>query len=200
MHGRGHICDPKPFLSPEDYLLRERRAEIRSEYFRGEAFAMAGASFEHSLIKDNLAREIGNQLKEGPCRVVTSDMRVKISATGLYAYPDVVIVCGKPEFEDAHVDTLLNPKVIVEVLSDSTEKYDRGFKFGHYRQIPSLEGYVLIAQDRTSIDRYVRRADESWLLTPFEDPAGMFQLDSVAVYIPLREIYRGVTFPENAGR
>ena len=191
---------PKSFLSPEEYLVRERRAEFRSEYYRGEAFAMAGASFEHSLIKDNLAGETRSQLKEGPCRVVTSDMRVKISATGLYAYPDVVIVCGKPEFEDAHVDTLLNPKVIVEVLSDSTEKYDRGFKFGHYRQIPSLEEYVLIAQDRTSIDRYVRRGDGSWLLTPFEDPAGTFQFDSVAVRVPLREIYRGVTFPENAGR
>ena len=148
---------PKPSLTPQEYLARERRATEKSEYYRGEIFAMAGASFEHSLIKDNLARESGNQLKDKPCRVITSDLRIKVNATGLYTYPDAVIVCDEPKFEDAQVDTLLNPRVIVEVLSDSTEKYDRGGKFAHYRQIPSLQEYVLVAQDR-ALNRQSPRA------------------------------------------
>src|SRR6516164_9839252 len=113
----------KRLLTSEEYLARERKADYRSEFYRGEMFALAGASWEHTLIKDNLAREAGNQLKTGPCRVVTSDLRVKVSATGLYTYPDVVIVCDEPQFEDQVMDTLLNPRILVEVLSDSTEKY-----------------------------------------------------------------------------
>ena len=120
---------PKRLLSPQEYLALERQADVRSEYHHGEIFAMAGASWEHTLIKDNLAREAGNQLKSGPCRVLTSDLHVKVNATGLYTYPNVVIVCDVPQFEDKVMDTLLNPRVVVEVLSDSTEKYDRGVKF-----------------------------------------------------------------------
>src|SRR4051812_47383548 len=115
----------KQLISPEEYLARERLAEHRSEFHRGEVFAMAGASWEHTLIKDNLAREAGVQLKSGLCRVLTSDMRLKVSATGLYSYPDITIVCDQPQFEDKVFDTLLNPSAIVEVLSESTEKYDR---------------------------------------------------------------------------
>src|SRR5262249_28209470 len=159
---------PTRRISPEEYLAQERLADFKSEYLRGEVFAMAGASYPHTLIKDNLAQEAGTQLKSGPCRVLTSDMRVRVNATGLYTYPDVVIVCDEPEFEDAVFDTLLNPRALVEVLSDSTEKYDRGAKFGHYRQIPSLQEYVLVAQDRPLVERYVRQADNSWLLTVFE--------------------------------
>src|SRR5437899_10893867 len=102
---------PTHFLSPEEYLARERMAAYRSEYYRGEIFAMAGASWEHTLVKDNLAREAGNHLKSGPCRVLTSDLRVKVGATGLYTYPDIVIVCDKPQIEDKVRDTLLNPRV-----------------------------------------------------------------------------------------
>jgi Uma2 family endonuclease len=144
---------PTRRLSPEEYLAQERLAECRSEYLRDEVFAMARTSYEHALIKDNLAREAGNQLENGPCRVVTSDLRVKVDASGLYTYPDIVIVCDEPEFEDAAFDTLLNPRAIVEVLSDSTEKYDRGVKFGHYRQLRSLQEYVLVAQDRLLVER-----------------------------------------------
>ena len=138
----------KTLLTPAEYLARERAAEFRSEFYRGEMFAMSGASWAHSVIKDNLAWETRNQLQGGPCRVVTSDLRVKVSATGLYTYPDLLIVCGEPEFEDEVFDTLLNPRVIVEILSDSTEKYDRGTKFTQYRQLSSLQEYVLVAQDR----------------------------------------------------
>jgi Uma2 family endonuclease len=187
-------------LSPQEYLAQERRAEFRSEYFAGEVFAMAGASYEHTLIKDNVAREAGNQLKDSPCHVLTSDMRVKIDATGLYTYPDMTIVCDKPQFEDAFVDTLLNPRVIVEVLSDSTEKYDRGRKFAHYRQVPSLHEYVLVTQDQPLVERYVRQPDGSWLLTAFDKLLDVFIFASVPVQIQLAEIYRGVDLAEAAER
>jgi Uma2 family endonuclease len=191
---------PKHLLSPQEYLVRERLADFRSEFYRGEMFAMAGASWEHTLIKDNLARETGNQLQGGPCRVLTSDLRVKIDATGLYTYPDVVIVCDQPQFEDDKFDTLLNPRTIVEVLSDSTEKYDRGIKFAHYRQLPSLEEYVLAAQDQSLVERYVRQPDGSWVLTAFNDLTQTFAFTSIAVRVALADIYRGVEFPAAPSR
>src|SRR5947209_3009314 len=142
---------PKTLLTTQEYLARERKAEFRSEFYRGEMFAMAGASWEHTLIKDNIAHEARNQLDDGPCRVLTSDLRVKVDATGLYTYPDVIIVCDEPMFEDRMFDTLLNPRCLMEVLSDSTEKYDRGEKFKHYRRVPSLQEYILIAQDEALV-------------------------------------------------
>jgi Uma2 family endonuclease len=190
----------KRLLSPEEYLARERQAEFRSEFYRGEMFAMAGASWEHTLIKDNLAAEIRQQLKNGPCQVVTSDLRVKVDATGLYTYPDVIVVCDKPEFEDKVLDTLLNPQILVEVLSDSTEKYDRGAKSVHYRRIPSLREYVLIAQDRPLVERYVRQPDGGWLLMEFNELSQTLAFATIPARIALADIYRGVEFPENAGR
>ena len=190
----------KPLLSPAEYLARERRAEWRSEFYRGEMFAMAGASWEHTLIKDNLAREAGNQLKGGPCQVVTSDLRVKVSVTGLYTYPDMVVVCDQPQFEDQVQDTLLNPRVIVEVLSDSTERYDRGTKFAHYRELPSVQEYVLVAPDRPLVERYVRQPDDSWLLTAFRALTETFEFGSIAASIPLADIYRGVQLPDAPSR
>jgi Uma2 family endonuclease len=186
----------KRFLTPEEYLAQERLADFKSEYLCGEVFAMAGATWEHTLTKDNLAAETRSQLKNGPCHVLTSDMRVRVHATGLYTYPDIAIVCDEPQFEDEVLDTLLNPRVLVEVLSDSTEKYDRGAKFGHYRQIPSLQEFVLVAQDQFLVERYVRQVDGSWLLTVFSDPKGEFAFASIPVRVPLAEIYRGVKFPE----
>lgn len=191
---------PHTILTPQQYIEQERRAEFKSEFYRGEVFAMAGATFEHTLIKDNIAREAGVQLKQASCVVLTSDIRVKINPTGLYTYPDVVIVCDKPQFEDNHFDTLLNPRIVIEVLSDSTENYDRGKKFSHYRQIASLREYVLVGQDRPLLERYVRQDDQSWILTVFDDLTQTFEATTIPVRIPLAEIYRGVTFPENAGR
>jgi Uma2 family endonuclease len=190
------VRKPTVLLTPQEYLNRERAADFRSEYFCGEMFAMAGARFEHTLIKDNIAAEARAQLRGGPCRVVTSDLRVKVSATGLYTYPDLVIVCDEPQFEDDVRDTLLNPRVIGEVLSESTEKYDRGAKFEHYQKVPSVQEYVLIAQDRPFVERYVRQADGSWSYTSFDGLAATYPFASVAVQIPLAEIYHGVTFPE----
>ncbi len=190
----------KTYLTAEEYLARERLANFRSEFYRGEMFAMAGARWEHTLIKDNLARLAGNQLEGGPCRVLTSDLRVKISATGLYTYPDIVVVCDEPQFEDNQFDTLLNPRVVVEVLSDSTEKYDRGTKFAHYRQLPSVQEYVMVAQDRPLVERYVRQDDNTWLLSVFSDLAQTFAFGSIDVQVALADIYRRVAFPETTDR
>jgi Uma2 family endonuclease len=191
---------PKRLLSPQEYLAQERLADFRSEFYGGEMFAMAGASWEHTLIKDNMAGEARNQLKSRPCHVLTSDLRVKITATGLYTYPDIVVVCDEPQFEDDKFDTLLNPRTLVEVLSDSTEKYDRGLKFGHYRQLPSVQEYVLVAQDRPLVERYVRQADNSWVLTVFSELAQTFAFGAIPVHIALADIYRGVAFPETPNR
>jgi len=191
---------PTKLLTPQEYLARERPADFRSEFYRGEMFAMAGASWEHTLIKDNLAGEARNGLKDGPCRVLTSDLRVKVTATGLYTYPDIVVVCDEPQFEDSMFDTLLNPRVVVEVLSDSTEKYDRGTKFAHYRQMPSVREYVMVAQDCPRVERYVRQDDGTWVLTVFSDLEKTFAFGSIPVKVPLADIYRGVAFPETTKR
>jgi Uma2 family endonuclease len=191
---------PKRLLTPEEYLAQERKADFRSEYLRGEVFAMAGGTWGHCLIKDNLAREAGSQLRDTPCRVFTSDLRVKVTSTGLYTYPDLVFVYDEPQFEDETPDTLLNPRVVVEVLSDSTEKYDRGVKFAHYRTIPSFQEYVLVAQDQALVERYVRQPDNSWLLTAFTDIGQVFEFVSVPVRVPLAEVYRKVAFPKEPTR
>ena len=191
---------PTCLLTPQEYLARERKAAFRSEFYRGEMFAMAGASKEHTYIKDNLAGETRSQLKGGSCRAMTSDIRVKVNATGLYTYPDMVVVCDEALYEDREVDTLLNPRVVVEILSDSTEKYDRGVKFGHYRQVPSIQEYVLIAQDRPLVERYLRQQDGSWVLMAFDDMARTFDFGSIPVQVALAEIYRDVEFPESKAR
>jgi Uma2 family endonuclease len=186
----------KRLLTPQEYLAQERAAPFKSEYYRGETFAMAGAKHQHCLVKVNLAGETRSGLKDGACQVMTSDMRVKVDATGLYTYPDIVIVCDRPKFEDNVFDTLLNPLVLIEVLSDSTEGYDRGPKFAQYRRIPSLREFVLAAADRVRIERYIRQPDDNWLLTEFADANGEFAFASVPVRVSIAEVYRGVEFPD----
>jgi Uma2 family endonuclease len=186
---------PKPRLTPEQYLAIERKAAFRSEYYNGEMFAMAGVSKEHSRVKDNLIVLIGSRLWGGSCRTHSSDMRVKVSRTGLYTYPDIVITCGEERYEDDVVDTLLNPQVVIEVLSDSTEKYDRGKKFRHYQQIDSFREYVLVSQDEPVVERFVRQADGSWATTFVEGLDREFAFATVPVRVPLADIYAGVTFP-----
>ena len=186
---------PKQFITPEQYLYRERNAEFRSEYFRGEMFAMAGASANHNLIVGNCVQNIGQQLKKKPCRVYPSDLKLRIQATGLYTYPDLSVVCGEPQLESDHGDVLLNPVVLIEVLSDSTEAYDRGKKFEHYRTIPSLKHYVLVAQDRHSIDCFSLNPDGSWSLTACQTPTGMVELATIDSQLSAVEVYDKVVFP-----
>ena len=185
---------PKTKLTSAEYLAKERKAEFRSEFYRGEMFAMAGNSREHSLIVGNLIREIGTQFKGRRCEVHPTEIRVKVSASGLYTYPDVVVVCGEPVFEDDTFDTLLNPTVLIEVLSPSTESYDRGAKAGQYRRLPSLREYVLITQDRAQVEVFIRQDNGDWLLREAGDLDSSVVLSSVSVSLPLREIYDRITF------
>jgi Uma2 family endonuclease len=189
---------PKKRYTPEEYLASECRAEFKSEYFNGEIFAMAGASRQHVRIGRNLIARIDEQLHETPCEVLGSDMRVKISSTGLYTYPDVTITCGELQFEDKSVDTLLNPKVIFEIMSDTTEAYDRGKKFDHYRQIQSLSEYVLVSQTEPLVERYTRQPDDSWLLTVFKGLEAVLELESVACRLSLADVYFKVSFESEA--
>ncbi|HRX72095.1 MAG: Uma2 family endonuclease [Candidatus Competibacteraceae bacterium] len=179
--------------TPEQYLILERQANYKSEYVSGGIFAMAGASKEHNQIAFNLAGELHSQLKNRPCLAYLNDLRVKVSATGLYTYPDVAALCDEPDFEDAHMDTLLNPSVIIEILSPSTEAYDRGDKFAHYRRLPSLMEYVLIAQDKVRIEHYIRQ-DKQWVLTEMDHLDDMLCLVSIQCEIPLREIYAKIEY------
>jgi Uma2 family endonuclease len=172
----------------EDYLTLERNAPYKSEFHDGEIYAMTGASRQHNLIAFNIAGELRDQLKNRPCEAYISDMRVKAATARSYHYPDITVVCGTPQFEDAHVDTLLNPTVLIEVLSPSTEAYDRGGKFAHYRKIASLCEYLLVTQDQPSIERYLRQGDV-WLLTEAVELDATVSLESIGCTLNLREVY-----------
>lgn len=181
-------------ITPQEYLIRERKASIKSEFYQGEIFAIGGGSANHSVIAANFVREAGNALRDKPCIVFNSDLRVQVQSTGLYTYPDATIVCGELLFDDDHRDTLLNPTVIVEVLSDSTEKYDRGKKSNHYRQIASLKELILIAQDRSHVERFTRQPNGDWLFHEQKELTAGFELKSLGISIAISELYRGVKF------
>lgn len=155
---------------------------------------MAGASRAHNLIVANIVREAGNALKGRACEVYPSDMRVLVEATGLFTYPDITIICGEPRFDDALRDTLVNPTLVVEVLSEPTEADDRGVKAGHYRQIPSLREYVLIATSRPSVERLVRDSHGVWSLREQTNPNGEVHFESVDITLSMPEIYRHIQF------
>lgn len=175
----------------------ERAAEIRHELFRGEVFAMAGATRGHNLIATNFVAELRNALRQRRCEAYSSDMRIRIPATGLYTYPDASAVCGEPRFEDEHRDTLLNPQLIVEVLSDSTEGCDRGKKFEQYRTVPSLTDYVLVSQKEVLVEHFTRQADGAWALR--ERRAGeRVDIGSLRCSVAVDEIYLKV-FAQPAG-
>ncbi|HMF57805.1 MAG TPA: Uma2 family endonuclease [Pyrinomonadaceae bacterium] len=186
---------PKTFLTPEEYLTLERKAEYKSEYIAGEVYAMVGASRRHNLIAGNIFGELREQLKKRMCEVYTSDMRVRVPATNLYTYPDVIVVCGEPKFEDEHVDTLLNPTVLVEVLSRSTASYDRTKKFGYYRTIESLAEYLLVAQDEYKVEQYARQQDGRWLLSDISSLEGVVNLDSIQCALSLADVYDKIELP-----
>ncbi len=188
----------KAYYTPEQYLELEREAEYKSEYVDGQIYAMSGASEEHNLIAGNIFGHLWSQFRGRPCRVYMSDMRVKGSPSGMYTYPDVAAVCGGAVFEDGHVDTLTNPMVIVEVLSPSTEAYDRGVKFAHYRDLESLTDYILVSQDRVLVEHFSRQSIKSdeWLLKVTGDLGGSLRLPSVGCEIDMAFIYENVSFPE----
>jgi Uma2 family endonuclease len=192
------VANPVHRLTEAEYLEIERRAEFKSEFLDGEMFAMSGGTSSHSLIACNLIREMGTRLKGCPCVVYNSDMRVKVQAAGLYTYPDVSVVCGQKQVEDEHDDILLNPTVIVEVFSDSTEAYDRGKKFELYRQIPSLREYLLVNQQKPRIEQFIRQSGEEWLLRAAAGLEGKLSLPSVGITIEMAEVYYNIQFaPDN---
>ena len=172
----------------EDYLALERSASYKSEFYDGQIYAMTGASRMHNLISGNIYRELSLQLKKRPCEAYINDMRVKAAEARSYYYPDIAVVCGTPQFEDAHVDTLLNPTLLIEVLSPSTEAYDRGGKFAHYRKIATLREYLLVVQDQPGIERYERQGDV-WILTEAEGLEASVPLKSIDCVLSLREVY-----------
>jgi Uma2 family endonuclease len=187
-------AQPRPRLTPEEYLQIERAAEERHEYFDGQMWAMAGGSPWQSLIIFNLGRELGNGLKGRGCRVMGQDVRTRVSYEGLYTYPDVVVVCGEMKFAEPGKDTIANPQLIIEVLSRSTEAYDRGFKFTQYRRIESLQEYVMVSQVEPRVELYRRRANGHWDFSEFAGLDATCLFESVDCSVPLSEIYLGVTW------
>lgn len=181
----------RTYLTPEEYIAAERKATLKSEYLNGEIVAMSGASLAHNLITVNTVTQLYNQLTEGRCRVFTGDMRVGISTGVSYFYPDVTVVCDKPRFEDDVFDTLINPQIVIEVLSDSTESYDRGEKFARYRQLESLQEYILISQDQVQVEHYLRQGKQ-WILSEFSAIEDVLPLASIDAELSLGQIYRFV--------
>ncbi len=179
-------------LSVEDYLALERQADTRSEYLDGERFAMSGASVRHNRIVRNVVAALHGQLKTGDCEVFANDLRVRIPATDLYTYPDVVVLCGEPELDDRDPDTLLNPTLIIEVLSKSTQDYDRGSKFAHYRTLATLSDYVLMSQDRVHVEHFARQPTGQWLLTELERIEEGLDLPSIGCRLQLADAYHKV--------
>ena len=196
-------------LTPEEYIALERKAipdadTVRSEYVKGEIIAMSGASREHNLITNNISGELRNLLKNSGCETYASDIRVSSPLTSSYFYPDIVVVCEEPRFEDDVFDILLNPIILVEVLSTSTEAYDLGEKFGHYRHLTSLQEYILVSQDKVLVERYRRQkkhdtapvTPKDWIFTAFQALEDTLPLTAIECELPLQEIYERVTFPD----
>lgn len=186
---------PQPAMTPEEYLAFERSQEQKHEYWNGQIYLMSGASARHNLITANVIMTLGMQLKGRSCSVFPSDMRLLIPATGLYTYPDALVVCGKPEFADETEDLLLNPIVIIEVLSKSTENYDRGDKFRNYRSLPSFQEYLLIAQHEPRVEHFARQAQDEWVLSECSMPDGSLYLSSIDCTLHVADIYDKVTIP-----
>jgi Uma2 family endonuclease len=183
---------PKTFLRPERYLEIERKAEFKSEYYNGEMFAMAGAKENHNLLVTTLVGLFYSQLRSGPCRVYSNDMRVRVSPAGLYTYPDVAVVCGDRQFLDEQRDTLLNPNLLVEVLSLSTEAYDRGRKFQLYQAIESFTEYLLVSSEGVHVDRFTRQPGGEWLPTSADRREDVLELQSIGCRLSLADLYENV--------
>ena len=182
-------------LTPQEYLAIERAAEFKSEFFDGEMFAMAVISKDHSRITVNLTGGFHAAIRGKDCELFSSDLRVKVSANGLYTYPDLTIVCGPVDVEDEQADVLLNPTLIIEVLSPGTERYDRGKKFDLYRELDSLKEYVLVSQDQYRVEQFLRGNGSEWGYRVAFKEDDIVEFPSVGCSIPLKDIYARVVFP-----
>ncbi len=184
----------KPFYTPDEYLAMERIAEAKSEYYKGEIFAFAGASINHNRISSNVISELNFALKNRNCSVLGSDMRVWIDDQQLFTYPDVTVVCDKPQFYDKQKDSLINPVLIIEVLSKSTQEYDKEGKFRLYRSLPSFREYVLIDQYSVYVEQFWKIAKDEWHLKVYDDLNSRMALKTVDEQIALADIYHKVEF------
>ena len=185
---------PKHVLTSTEYLVIEKAAETRSEFFEGEMFAMVGTTKNHARIVMNFGGELSTALKGRTCEPFATDLRIKVQANGLYTYPDLLVVCGEQLCEDDQLDNLLNLTLLIEVLSDSTERYDRVKKFDLYRALPSLQEYVLVSQSEPRIEQFLHQPNEEWTLRITTDPTAIISLPSIGCEIPLAEIYDRVEF------
>ena len=184
-----------PAYSPQEYLALDRAADEKSEYWDGALYAMTGASRAHNLIAANVTTALNTQLRARSCEVYAADMRVRIPRSYRYLYPDVVVVCDEPQFEDDEDDILLNPTLVIEVLSPSTEAYDWGKKFDSYRRIPTVAAYLLIAQDERRVHLYTRQTDNQWLFAAFTEAEDVVNLPAIGCTLPLTDIYDKVNLP-----
>lgn len=187
----------EPLLTIEEYLALEEASAERHEYHAGRVVLLAGGSEAHTLIIGNITTLLNTQLRERPCRVYTSDLKIKIECARVYTYPDVTVVCGPSHFEDSTRRALLNPAVIVEVLSETTEKYDRGRKFQYYRTIDTLQEYLLVSQSSMHIDHYVRQNDHFWLLSSAASADDTITLPSIACTLLVSDVYHKVSFDQD---
>jgi len=187
--------NPITKLTEQEYLAIDRAAEVRSEFFDGEMWAMSGGSMRHSRLAMNISGELYNALRGGNCQAFTSDLRVRVMPRRMYAYPDVTVVCGKPLLADDRQDILLNPTVIFEVLSPTTEKYDRGTKFRYYLTIDSLKDYILVDQFAMRVEQYTRGTEGAWTFRAYQQPEEAVKIDSIGVSLPLARIYDRVELP-----
>ncbi len=189
-------AQPAPFYTPEQYLELEQDADYKSEYLSGQIFAMAGGSPEHSAIGNNIGGEMRSLLRGTPCAVFNSDLRVTVMQSGLMTHPDVTVVCGEQHRHPLDRHSIINPTVLFEVLSPTTEAYDRGEKWAHYRRLDSLQEYILVSQNKARVEQYVRQDDGSWKFTAAEGVEASLWLPSPGCTLPLAEIYDRVTFTE----
>lgn len=195
------LAKAKPYYTVEQYLANEREADERSEYIDGEIYAMAGESGAHADISINLAGILQNQLRGTNCRGRTKDTKVRSGALkehfgrGMISYPDIVVICGEPEYHDEHKDIVLNPTVIIEVLSESTEEFDRGIKFMRYRNFnPTLTDYLLVSQTEAHIEHYIRQPNGDWILREYYGTDKNFRIDSIDCSLKLADVYDRIKF------
>jgi Uma2 family endonuclease len=185
---------PDIMMTPNAYLAAERRSLFKSEYYAGEVFAMAGASRKHNIILSNVVRLLGSLLIDRPCNVYSSGMKVKIEPLQKYSYPDIVVSCKDEQFEDELEDVLLTPWIIFELLSDSTEAYDRGMKLAHYQYIPSFKEYVLISQRFCSVEKFFRQNNNTWMYREYHDLNDRLPIEMIHCELSIRDIYAKIEF------
>ncbi|MEO6391100.1 MAG: Uma2 family endonuclease [Pyrinomonadaceae bacterium] len=191
------VSNPKTFLTEEEYLAFERQSEFKHEFFNGEVFAMTGVRRAHARIATNLSTSLDNQLRDATCNVYSGDLRVKVPSTGLYTYPDLIVTCGEEKFADDEFDTLLNPIVLIEILSSSTEAYDRGRKFENYQAIESFREYVLVSQTARRIEHYLRESGSEWHYREIREAGSKIRLPTIECELNLDEVYAKVVFTDD---